>query len=106
MPVHTFTGDDALTIRIGSALFVLFEVSDLWRLRKPDPVVWDPISLRVFVATSGALAVLGIANIFWAGLGMLQALALALLTSPAGIFFNFVREMGRPSATARPDLGD
>jgi hypothetical protein len=37
---------------------------------------------------------------------MLQALALALLTSPAGIFFNFVREMGRPSATARPDLGD
>jgi hypothetical protein len=106
VPIHTFTGDDAMTIRIGSALFVLFELSDLWRLRDPDPVVWDPISLRVFIATSGALVLLGIVNVFVGGLGLLQALALAVLTSPAGIFFNFVREMGRPQATAQPDHGE
>jgi hypothetical protein len=57
------------------------------------------MSWRVFVATTGALGLLGLVNIFWASLGALQALILALLTSPAGIFTNFVREMGTRSRT-------
>ena len=55
VPIHTFTQDDTLTIRLASVLIVLFEVSDMWRLRRRDPAVWDPVSLRVFVATTGGL---------------------------------------------------
>jgi hypothetical protein len=107
VPIHTFTQDDTTTIRIASALTVLFEVSDIWRVRRPDPKVWDPTSLRVFVGTSGLLAVLGLANIFWASLGLLQVLILLLLTSPAGIFSNFMREMGgRPGSVASSDPGN
>jgi len=107
VPIHTFTQDDAATIRIGSALGVLFAGSDMWRFRNPDPVVWQPhSSWRVFMATSGLLGLLGIVNIVWASLGLLQALILAVLTSPAGIFSNFVREMGRRSGSvAETDPG-
>jgi hypothetical protein len=50
--------------------------------------------LRVFVAMSAALALLGVVNVVVASLGLLQALILIMLTSPAGVFSNFVREMG------------
>lgn len=104
VPIHTFTQDEMTTIRIGSALVALLAISDVWRVRNPDPVVWDPVSLRVFVTTSGALLLLGIVNVASASLGLLQALVLFLLTSPAAIFFNFVREMGRgPGSVAESD---
>ena len=103
VPIHTFTQDDATTIRIGSALVALFAGSDMWRFRDPDPVVWEPhSSWRDFMTTSVLLGVLGIVNIAWASLGLLQALILAVLTSPAGIFSNFVREMGRRSGSVVP----
>jgi len=107
VPIHTFSQDDVTTIRVGSALVALFAVSDMWRVRDPDPLVWDPVSVRVFMATSGALILLGLGNIFWAGLGVLQALVLILLTSPAAIFTNFVREMGsRSGSVAATDPGE
>lgn len=107
VPIHTFTQDDMTTIRIGSALAGLFAISDMWRIRHPDPVVWDPVSLRVFMAMSGALTLLGIVNVALASLGLLQALILIILTSPAGIFSNFVREMGSSHASvADPDPGE
>jgi hypothetical protein len=99
VPIYTFTQEDLTTIRIASAITVLFEVTDLWRIRDPDPAVWDPLSLRVYFMASGFLAVLGLVNVFWGSLGLLQVLVLALLTSPAGIFSNFVREMGRGSGS-------
>jgi hypothetical protein len=103
VPIYTFTQEDLTTIRIASAITVLFEVTDLWRIRDPDPAVWDPLSLRVYFMASGFLAVLGLVNVFWGSLGLLQMLVLALLTSPAGIFSNFVREMGRgPGSVAEP----
>jgi len=94
VPIHTFTQDDMTTIRIGSALFLIFEVVDLLRMRRPDPEVWDPLSLRVYLTLGFLLGTLEIANIFWASLALLQVLVLLVLTSPAGIFSNFVREMG------------
>jgi hypothetical protein len=103
VPIHTFTQDDVTTIRIGSALGVVFVISDIWRVRDPDPVVWDPVSWRVFVVTTGVLGLLGTINVVWASLGLLQALILILLTSPAGIFSNFVREMGRRGSVAEID---
>ena len=107
VPIHTFTQDDTTTIRIGSALAAVFAISDMWRVRNPDPVIWDPLSLRVFRTTSVALALLGVVNVVLASLGLLQALVLCLLTSPAGIFSNFVREMGRsPGSVAETDLGE
>lgn len=107
VPIHTFTQADMTTIRIGSAVAALFAISDIWRVRHPDPVVWDPVSLRVFVTSSGALALLGMVNVVLGSLGLLQALFLALLTSPAGIFTNFVRELGaNPGSVAETDPGD
>jgi hypothetical protein len=107
VPIHTFTQDDMTTIRIGSALGVVFVISDIWRVRDSDPVVWDPVSLRVYVSMSVALTLLGVVNVVWASLGLLQALILILLTSPAGIFSNFVREMGaRPESVAETDPGE
>jgi hypothetical protein len=102
VPIYTFTRDDATTIRIGSALGVVFAGSDMWRFRHPDPEVWDAVSWRVFMTTSGLLGLLGVGNIVWASLGVLQVLILAVLTSPAGIFSNFVREMGRRSGSVAP----
>lgn len=107
VPVYTFTQDDVTTIRVGSALAALFAISDMWRVRDPDPVVWDPTSLRLFLTFSGALVLLSLLNIVWASLGLLQALVLFFLTSPAAIFSNFVREMGGgPKSVAEPDPGD
>jgi len=107
VPIHTFTKDDVTTIRIGSALVVLLAISDIWRVRNPDPVVWDPLSLRVFVATSMGLTLLGVVNVALASLGLLQALVLFLLTSPAAIFSNFVRELGAsPGSVAETDPGE
>jgi len=107
VPIHTFTQDDLMTIRIGSALFLAFEVFDLLRVRRPDPEVWDPLSLKVYVTTGVVLGALQVANIFWASLALLQVLVLLLLTSPAGIFTNFVREMGsRPGSLPATDPGE
>ncbi|HEU4916056.1 MAG TPA: hypothetical protein VFV13_05780 [Acidimicrobiia bacterium] len=107
VPVHTFTQDDVTTIRVGSALAALFAITDVWRVRRPDPVVWDPVALRVFLGLSGALFLLSLLNILWASLGWLQALVLFFLTSPAAIFSNFVREMGGGSkALGGPSPGD
>ena len=74
----------------------------MWRFRNPDPEVWDAVSWRVFMSTSAFLGLLGIVNIAWASLGLLQAPILAVLTSPAGIFSNFVREMGHRSGSVAP----
>jgi len=106
VPIHTFTQDDMMTIRIGSALFLVFEVFDLLRMRRPDPEVWDPVSMRVYLTLGVVLGALEVANIFWASLALLQVLVLLILTSPAGIFSNFVREMGaRTGSVTETDPG-
>ena len=104
VPIHTFTGEDPLTIRIGSALVVLIGISDLWRVRRPDPVVWDPLSLKVYVTTGGLIGLTAVGNLIWASLGVLQLLVLVLLTSPAGIFSNFMREMGTRSVSGETEI--
>lgn len=105
VPIYTFTKNDAMTIRIASGLVSVFAISDVWRVRHPDPTVWDPVSLRVFVTSTGSIAAFGLANILWASLGLLQVLVLVLLTSPAGIFSNFMREMGRSGPEAEAESG-
>ena len=95
VPIHTFTQDDTTTIRIGSALAVLFVISDMWRVRHPDPVVWDPLSLRVYVAINVCPHPAGRSSTSSGpASGCSRRSFLFLLTSPAAIFSNFVREMG------------
>jgi hypothetical protein len=105
-PVYTLTNDDAATIRVGSAGIALFAISDLIRFRHADPVIWHPrASWLVFMVTTGAIATAMLVNISVASLGAFQLVALVALTSPAGIFFNFVRGMGaaQPVSEANPD---
>ena len=68
--------------------------------------MWDPLSLRVYLTTGVVLGALEIANIFWASLALLQVLVLLLLTSPAGIFTNFVREMGASPGSVAENPGE
>lgn len=94
-PVYTLTNDDAATIRVGSAGIAVFAISDVIRYRHPDPVIWYPrSSWSVFMVMTVAMAATMLVNIYVASLGVFQLVALVVLTSPAGIFFNFVREMG------------
>lgn len=95
-PIFTLTTSETGTIRIGSGLIVVFVIADMVLHMNPDPVIWDPPqSWKVFMAGNAVyLALLG-ANLAWASLGVLQAGFLLLLGSPAGIFYNFVRELGR-----------
>ena len=104
VPIHTFTGSDETTVRIGSAAAAAFALSDMWRVRRPDPHVRDTVSWWTFVSASVVIASLGILNLFWASLGLLEAVILVLLTSPAGIFSNFVRELGPRRES--PDSGE
>jgi hypothetical protein len=46
------------------------------------------------MAGGALMAGLQVANLFWASVGVLQIGALMWLASPAGIFSNFVREIG------------
>jgi hypothetical protein len=64
VPIYSFTQNDAATIRIGSAVAALYSISDMWRIRRPDPLVWEAVSWRVFMATSGALALFALGNVF------------------------------------------
>ncbi|MGH8942744.1 MAG: hypothetical protein ACRDWF_08020 [Acidimicrobiia bacterium] len=64
------------------------------------------MSLRVYWVVNVILALLGLVNIVWASLGLLQAQILFFLTSPAAIFSNFVREMGHSGAAAETDHGE
>ncbi len=106
VPIHSFSQNDTITIRVGSAFAVLFAFSDVWRVRHPDPAVWDASSWRVFISMSGGLAIVAFGNIFWSSLGVLQVVVLVFLTSPAGIFGNFVREMGGSSRMVAEGPGE
>jgi hypothetical protein len=98
-PVYSLSEDMPTTIRIGAVFLILAEVYDLLRERDRNPAVWVPISSWwIFVFTASLLAGLQVVNLWVASLGLLQIGFIAFLTSPAGIFYNFVRELGRPVA--------
>jgi hypothetical protein len=97
-PVFSLTEDMETTIRVGSALVILTHLFELLKARDRDPVVWaPPSSWWVFMLTGALLIGLQVVNMWVASLGLLQIGLLAILTSPAGIFYNFVRELGRPA---------
>ena len=95
VPVFSLSGSVDLTIRWGSIALIAAEILDLFLNRKPDPEIWpERLSWQANVAAGAFMALLQIANLFWASVGVLQIGALMWLASPAGIFSNFVREIG------------
>lgn len=98
-PVYSLSGSVALTVRWGSMALILAELHDMFINRQPDPEIWkERITWRVNMIAGALMALLQIANLFWASVGVLQIGALMWLASPAGIFSNFVRELGNRAA--------
>ena len=69
--------------------------------RRPDPTIWKPrVSWTICMIFSGACFALQLVNIQLASLGLLQIGFLLALISPAGIFYNFVSELGRDGSAS------
>ena len=102
-PTYSLFENLDTTVRIGSALIILLEVSEMLKYRHPDPVIWNPAyTWRVFMAGNLFYVSLQAVNLWLASLGILQLGYLLLLGSPAGIFYNFVRELGTARQAAPP----
>ena len=100
-PFFSLTGSVDATVRWGAAALIAVEIYDMILNRRPDPQIWGPAATwRVNMAGAALFAALQVANLFWASVGVLQVGALALLSSPAGIFSNFVRELGQKRVAA------
>ena len=96
IPIFTLTEDLQLTTRLGSVGFMLSIVFETVINREPDPTIWTPkTSWFIYMLGSVVYFALHLVNLWWASLGLLQIMALLALVSPAGIFSNFVRELGR-----------
>lgn len=94
-PAYSLSGSVDTTIRWGAITLILAEINDMVLNRHPDPEIWnDRLAWRVNMAFGVFMALLQVANLFWASVGVLQIGALMWLASPAGIFSNFVREIG------------
>jgi len=101
VPAFYLTGDETTTIRLGSSGLAFVMAMEIWLVRQPDPEVWVPrSSWAIFIWTNAVFGLLQVLNVLWGSLAGLQFGVLVILTSPAGIFYNFVREMGRGVGTA------
>lgn len=106
IPIFSITDDLRLTVRFGAVGLVLGIGIDVLINRRPDPIIWVPrFSWTAAMIFSAIFATLQLVNIWWANLGILQLGFLLELLSPAGIFSNFVRELGRPRRESQP-LGE
>jgi hypothetical protein len=102
-PIFSLVEDPATTVRVGSALLVVLVVVDMLRNRRPDPVIWNPFyTWKVFMTGNLAYVALLVPNLWLESLGILQLGYMLLLLSPAGIFYNFVRELGGARQAAPP----
>ena len=96
IPIFSITNDLPVTTRLGSIGLVLGLGIDAFINRRPDPAIWTPrTTWTVAMASSAVYAALQLVNLSLANLGILQLGFLLMLIEPAGIFFNFVRELGR-----------
>ena len=96
IPIFSLTDDIRMTTRFGSAGLLLGVGIDVFYNRRPDPTVWAPRSSWTFnMAFSALYAAFHLVNIFLANFGLLQLGFVLEWLSPAGIFSNFVRELGR-----------
>ena len=103
IPIFSITNDIRMTTRLGAIGLVLGIGIDVLTNRHPDPTIWVPrMSWTVSMVSSAIYATLQLVNISLANLGILQLGYLLALIEPAGIFSNFVRELGRPRRQSEP----
>lgn len=104
-PIYSMAQSLATTVRVGSVLLILFEVADMLKNRHPDPAIWSPAyTWKVNMAGGSFYISLQVVNLWLASLGLLQLGYLLLLASPAGIFYNFVRNSAGPAKPHRRAL--
>ncbi len=100
IPIFSITNDIRVTTRFGSVGLVLSTLIGVLVNRHPDPAIWVPrISWTIYMTGAAIYGALQLVNIWLASLGVLQIGFLLELASPAGIFYNFVRELGRRTAS-------
>lgn len=104
IPLYKLTNSEPNTIRIGSAFIILFSLYDMVRERKRDPKVWDSFSWYLFMFMCSLIAVPMVVNLWVTSLGWLQLGFVFILTSPAAIFYNFVRELGQPKLSSKTKI--
>lgn len=103
VPIFSLTQDLEATVRLGAVGLLISIAIDVFINRHPDPTIWIPrMSWTFAMIFSGVYAALNLWNISVASLGLLQLGFLLELASPAGIFSNFVRELGRPREKPEP----
>jgi hypothetical protein len=96
IPIFSMTNDIRVTTRFGSVGLVLGILIGVLGNRHPDPAIWVPrISWTIYMTGGAIYGALQLVNIWLASLGILQLGFLLELFGPAGIFYNFVRELGR-----------
>lgn len=104
VPIHELTGSTRGTVLWGSGGIVVFILSDLYLNRRHDPRIWVPATTwTIYLTGSLAFLLLQLLNLNWRSVGVLQLGVLLSLASPAGIFYNFVRELGALSVGAQTD---
>ena len=101
IPIYSLTDDIRATTRFGAAGIMLAEVLGLFINRHPDPNIWQPrVSWTIYMLGGGVVFAVQLVNLWLASLGLLQLGFLFELSSPAGIFSNFVRELGRDNSSS------
>ena len=102
IPVHALAGDEATTIRIGAAALFAFTAAEAARHRRRAPSVWPSATVwRINMGSSAVYLAFYAVTMAIASIGMLQLGLLLALMEPAGIFYNFVSELG----TTAPHTG-
>jgi hypothetical protein len=105
IPIFALTNDMETTIRLGSVGLLVYTALDVFKNRHPDPEIWVPHRTWTFYLVFSILwGALQLVNIWVASLGILQIGFLLELSSPAGIFYNFVRELGRNPSPVEPEV--
>ena len=106
IPIYTLTDDLRATVRWSSASMMLAIVIEAFINRHRDSRVWKPRSSWIFYMIFNAIYfALHLVNIQLASMGLLQIMFLLTLLSPAGIFSNFVRELGRDAGASENGEG-
>ncbi|HJQ96346.1 MAG TPA: hypothetical protein VJ935_11660 [Acidimicrobiia bacterium] len=106
VPIHTWTRDLEITVRIGSALLFLLLTEDLVVERKRDPELWPGPTWLIFITGNVFFVSLAIGNLFWANAALLELGLVLRLASPGGIFYNYISELRQPTSGRGPSSAE
>lgn len=94
--VFSISGNQTLTVRLGSAAVGAAELQDMYRNRKPEPLVWPSRSNhRTYLVIATVFVLLRVVNLWWASTPVRQLAFLGLFMNPIGVVARFVKGFGR-----------